>query len=62
MTTLRTPRQAPGRELRPLTVQLDADTHQRLKAKAERWNRSVSYLAREAIEASVATGPADDGR
>lgn len=53
MTTLRPPRQPPGRALRPLTVQLDADTHQQLRTLAEREQRPISAVARFAIEAYV---------
>lgn len=54
MTTLRTPRQPPGRELRPLTVQLDPDTHQQLRTLAAQEQRTISALARLAIEAYLA--------
>ncbi len=50
MTHVRLPRQPPGDGLTPVTVRLTTEEKDALWQRAEQEGRSVSYVAREALQ------------
>jgi hypothetical protein len=57
MPNVRTPRQPPGDGLVPLTVQVTPFLRTLLNGRAEQEGRSISYVARDALQRHLAPEP-----